>query len=101
MSDSLQPDGLRPSSLLSIESSRQEYWSGLLFPLPGDLPDPGIELHPLHWQAGSHRGTTWEAPCIQLAVLGLRCSPRGRLLLVYGRGTAVEPAGFSCCNLQA
>ena len=23
--------------------SRQEYWSGLLFPSPGDLPDPGIE----------------------------------------------------------
>ena len=23
--------------------SRQEYWSGLLFPFPGDLPDPGIE----------------------------------------------------------
>ena len=24
--------------------SRQEFWSGLPFPLPGDLPDPGIEL---------------------------------------------------------
>ena len=23
--------------------SRREYWSGLLFPSPGDLPDPGIE----------------------------------------------------------
>jgi len=23
---------------------RQEYWSGLRFPFPGDLPDPGIEL---------------------------------------------------------
>ena len=27
----------------SIEFSRQEYWSGLPFPSPGDLPDPGIE----------------------------------------------------------
>ena len=26
-----------------MEFSRQTYWSGLLFPLPGDLPDPGIE----------------------------------------------------------
>ena len=25
------------------EFSRQEYWSGLPFPFPGDLPDPGIE----------------------------------------------------------
>ena len=29
-----------------MEFSRQEYWSGLLFLLPGDLPDPGIELVP-------------------------------------------------------
>ena len=27
----------------SMEFSRQEYWSGLPFPSPGDLPDPGIE----------------------------------------------------------
>ena len=26
-----------------MESSKQEYWSGLPFPSPGDLPDPGIE----------------------------------------------------------
>ena len=28
---------------LSIEFSRQEYWSGLPCPSPGDLPDPGME----------------------------------------------------------
>ena len=28
----------------SMEFSRQEYWSGLPFLTPGDLPDPGIEL---------------------------------------------------------
>ena len=28
-----------------VEFSRQEYWSGLPFPSPGDLPNPGIE----HW----------------------------------------------------
>ena len=28
---------------LSMEFSRPEYWSGLLFPSPGDLPNPGIE----------------------------------------------------------
>jgi len=26
-----------------MEFSRQEYWSGLPFPSPGELPDPGIE----------------------------------------------------------
>ena len=30
-------------ALLSLEFSRQEYWSGLLFSTPGDLPDPGIK----------------------------------------------------------
>ena len=29
---------------LSMEFSRQEYWSGLPFPPPGNLPDPGTEL---------------------------------------------------------
>ena len=29
---------------LSMEFSRQEHWSGLPFPSPGDPPDPGIEL---------------------------------------------------------
>ena len=28
---------------LSMEFSRQEYWSGLPFPFPGDLLDPGIK----------------------------------------------------------
>ena len=27
----------------SMDFSRQEYWSGLPFPSPGDLPDPGIK----------------------------------------------------------
>ena len=30
-------------ALLSMEFSRQKYWSGLSFPSPGDLPDPGIK----------------------------------------------------------
>ena len=28
---------------LSMGSPRQEYWRGLPFPSPGDLPDPGIK----------------------------------------------------------
>ena len=28
---------------MSVGFFRQEYWSGLPFPPPGDLPDPGIE----------------------------------------------------------
>ena len=36
---------------LSLEFSRQEYWSGLPFPPPEDLPNPGIELRSLALQA--------------------------------------------------
>ena len=36
---------------LSMESSRQEYWSGLPFPSPGNLPDPGIKLRSYALQA--------------------------------------------------
>ena len=43
-SSSLRPHGLQPTRLLCPWGfSRQEYWSGLPFPFPGDLPDPGIE----------------------------------------------------------
>ena len=37
---------------LSMEFSRQEYWSGLLFPSPGDLPHPGIKPSSPVLQAG-------------------------------------------------
>ena len=38
---------------LSVEFSRPEYWSGLPFPSPGDLPNPGIELQSPTLQADS------------------------------------------------
>ena len=44
VSDSLRPPWtVAYKAPLSMEFSRQEYWSGLPFPSPGDLPDPGIE----------------------------------------------------------
>ena len=43
---------------LSMGFSRQEHWSGLPCPLPGDLPDPGIKPASYAWQVDSlnHRG---------------------------------------------
>ena len=38
---------------LSMEFSRQEYWSGLPLPSPGDLPDPGIKPRSSALQADS------------------------------------------------
>ena len=38
---------------LSMEFSNQEYWSGLPFPSPRDLPNPGIKLESSTLQADS------------------------------------------------
>ena len=43
MSDSATPWTVAYQVLPSMGFSRQEYWSGLQFPSPGDLPNPGIE----------------------------------------------------------
>ena len=51
---------------LSMEFSRQEYWSELPFPSPGDLLDPGIK--PASLRSPAFTGgfftavATWEAP---------------------------------------
>ena len=50
---------------LSRKISKQQYWSGLPFPTPGDLPNPGIEPTPLVYPALGGRAfatrATWEA----------------------------------------
>ena len=47
---------------LSMGFSRQEYWSGLPFPLPGNILDPGIKLTPLVSPALAGRLFTTEPP---------------------------------------
>ena len=54
MSDSLRTHGLQPARLLCPWGfSRKEYWSGLPYPPPGDLPNPGIEPRSLTLQVDS------------------------------------------------
>ena len=53
VSDSVTPWTVAYKASLSMEFSRQEYWSGLPFPSPGDLPDPGIEPGSPALQTGS------------------------------------------------
>ena len=43
---------------LSMGFPRQEYWSGLPFPSPGELPNPGIEPMSPQGQAFHHCGST-------------------------------------------
>ena len=49
--------------LLSVGLPRQEYWSGLPFPSPGDLPDPGITPMSPAWASGIFTtGTSGKPP---------------------------------------
>ena len=56
-------------SPLSMGFFRQEYWSGLPFPSPGDLPNPGIKPEALASPALAGgfitTSTTWEAPSVK------------------------------------
>ena len=56
---------------LAMGFSRQEYWSALPCPPPGDLPSPGVELASLTSPALAGgfftTCTTWETPCIALS----------------------------------
>ena len=61
-----------------MEFSRQEYWSGLPFPSPGDFPDPGIkpgspalqaespvESSDKTWSTGEGNGKTLQHSCLE------------------------------------
>ena len=60
----LRPHGLALLAPLSMEFSRQEYWSGVPFPTPGYIPDPGIKAMSLASPALAGgfftTSTTWE-----------------------------------------
>ena len=66
MSNSVAPQTVAHQAPLSMGLSRQEYWGGLPFPPPKDLPNQGSNLcllNLLHWQVDSltlsHRGSPW------------------------------------------
>ena len=62
---------------LSIEFSRQEYYSGLPCPPPGDLPDPGIEPMSLKTPLAGRffaTSTTWEAQPIGIGITHMNSS---------------------------
>ena len=54
---------------LSMGFSRQEYWSGLPFPSPEDLPDPGIDPGLLHCKQTLYRLSHQESPGLESGVI--------------------------------
>ena len=79
---------------LSMGFSRQEYWSGLSFPSPGDLPDLGIKPRSLTLEADSlslsHQGSPLSDRIINyLHANNEKSRPRGSLLSHLLRSTHV------------
>ena len=66
------PWTIAPQAPLSVEFSRQEYWSGLPFPPPGDLPNPGFKPESPTLQADSLPLSHLESPS-QIVVLANFC----------------------------
>ena len=82
----------------SMGFSRQEYWSGLPCPPPGDPPASGINLHLLcllHWQAGSLPPVSPEHECTSIYLSACVLSHFSRVqLCVTLKG--LWPATFLC-----
>ena len=112
MSDSLAtPQTVACQAPLSMGFPRQEFWSGLLFPSPGDLPDPGIKPTLPALQMDSlqlnHQGsplvaiTTPESPTTSCHSSGKVGSEYGLLLYVdhFPHGTClVHGSSLSLSN---
>ena len=84
---------------LSVEFSRQEYWSRLPFPFPGGLPDPGIELRSRALQADSlpgkfiRAGAGWLMLCSPPGLA--HTVPQGSVPLQVGEGGKLLQVGVS------
>ena len=76
---------------LPMEFSRQEYWSRLPFPSPGDLPDPGMEPGLLHGGQSlyslSHQGKPINVATATLAQIALAepGAPKAPVLMMQKR----------------
>ena len=72
------PMDYKPQAPLSMEFSRQEYWSGLLFPSPGGLPDPGMKPGSPALQADSLPSERLIATVIPNSLFYLDSPPRAQ-----------------------
>ena len=97
------PQTVADHAPLSMGLSRQEYWGGLPFPSPGNLPRPGIEPLSLKSPALAGRFFTtsamWEAPwwtvLLSLSVMSDSLWPRG---LQCAKLTCPSPTPGGCSN---
>ena len=81
MSDFATPWIVACQAPLSVEEDRQEYWSGLPFPSPHDLPDPGIKRRSFSLQVYSLLSETSGKPLLKNNAVGCRALLQGIFLM--------------------
>ena len=103
MSDSLQPHRVACQAPLIMEFSKQEYWSGLPFPSPGEFPTqgpPGKSLNDFlvygHKFSPFHRIKYVEINLKDLFICGCSGSP-----LLHRLSLVAVSKVYSCCHGQA
>ena len=83
---------------LSMGFPRQEYWSGLPFPSPGDLPKTqGFNLCLLYCRQILYCHTTWEAQCSRIPAVNCRlrsCSPAFQASVLVNPFLLLVPKGY-------
>ena len=102
MSDSFaSPWIVTHQALLSMGFPRQEYWSGVPFPSPGDLPSPGFEP-PFPALAGGFFTTGPTGKSTFLSSSSLVNPPNHHILLIPQTHPTCHclRAGFHCCSLS-
>ena len=89
-------------ALPSMGFSRQEYWSGLPFPSPGDLPDPGIEPESPAWRADALLSEPKPAPRPKLRKIRPPPSSPSRLItLPAGKGRVGRRTGSAKMRVES
>ena len=91
MSKSLWPHGLYPARLLSMGFPKQDYWSGLPFPSPGDLSEPRMELSTLVSPALTGGFFTTAEGCGQVQSQGINSTPSEAMARVWRKQGVKNP----------
>ena len=86
----------------SMEFSGQEYWSGLPWPPPGNVPNPGINPHLLcllNWQANSLPLSYWEAQTQPLDFTEINLEPMFTWVLILKSCVVMDSLSFHKCRV--
>ena len=85
---------------VSMGFPRQEYWNGLSFPSPGDLPNPGIKPSSPALQAGSLPLSQQGSPCLYLPCYQIQHSAKKQGILSLSHWKVLSLSVYNLHHFQ-